>query len=131
MNEYMALAEDMTEWSQPVTATLQSGKMLDEQIPGVPVEFKIRFVKSSFKVCIYEIEATNLSTTQGIKFEANNSYLGPNATTIDYALNLEPGESQVIKVKYSAIAVNPCQPDTDDECRQCEWNFVIHDIKSK
>ncbi len=133
LSETMNLQTDMTEWSQPVTASLRSDKMVENNVEAVPVQFRIHFKKRMMRVCHYEMEVTNTSSTQAIEFRANNLYTDASGKTIYYNVKLKPGKSTTMKIMYASNSIggSGCWPKEDEECRNCGWTLFVDEIKSK
>lgn len=132
-SETMQLPSDMTEWSLPITVSLQSEKMVENSVAAVPVQFKVHFKKRMMRVCHYEMEITNTSATQSIEFRANNLYTDASSNIMYYNVKLKPGKSALVKMMYASNSVDGsgCWPKEDEECRNCGWTLYIDEIKSK
>jgi hypothetical protein len=126
--KYFTFPNGQKEWSDTLTKTLQSEKMASQNIAPVPLKFRIRLVKKMVMACHYEVEVTNMSTTQTISFSAYNDYTDASNHRILHHLKLKPGQTGSFKIIYSSLG---CKVKSEEDCANCGWTFHFQDIKVK
>lgn len=128
-SEQFTFPNGVSDWSQPLAFRLTSEKFEKKGIEAVPIEMKIKVTKkasSKLAPCIYEVEVKNLSSTQGIYFEARNDYTDPLNKYIYHKVKLKAGETQTFDIAYW---IQGWDVKTKEGCMSCSWKFTYVNVK--
>lgn len=113
----------VTEWSEPLTATLQAYK--GEQT--IPVSIRVKYDKKVMLACHYVIEITNLSENQSVSFSVGTGYTDYNGKDIVEKFSLKPKSVSEGKLMY---AYGTKKPSGADDCIS-NWSPRIEFFETK
>lgn len=110
----------ITEWSEPVQASLITEKMQKKGLAAVPIELRIKATKRVAMACHYEVQVKNLSATDGIEFKAYNNYTDATGKMIYENVKVKAGETTDFKIVYSELG---CKVKDVKDCTNCAWTL--------